>query len=77
MAPGEIESRLQTECSRYKQRIQECCTGHPPTGHGILIIDEVKVAAGVHWSSRDDSIVVFAMTSQEMCTLHAGPLRHS
>ena len=36
----------------------------------MLIIDEVKVAAGVHWSSRDDSIVGFAMTSQDMSTLH-------
>ena len=68
MAPGEIESRLQSECAQYTKRKQESTT-HPPTGHGVLIIDEVKVAAGVHWSSRDDSIVGFAMTSQDMSTL--------
>ena len=69
MAPGEIEARLQSECNQYTRRIQERSTKHPPTGHGILIIDEVKVAAGIHWSSRDDSIVRFAMTSQDMSTL--------
>ena len=32
-------------------------------------IDEVKVAAKLHWNSRDDQIVRYAMSAEEMSSL--------
>ena len=34
-----------------------------------MIADEVKVAAKLHWNSRDDSLVGHSMTADEMSTL--------
>ena len=42
---------------------------HPPLYEGALIADEVKVAAKLHWNSRDDSIIGHSMTAEEMATL--------
>jgi len=33
-------------------------------------VDEVKVAAKLHWNSRDDSLVGHSMTADEMASLH-------
>ncbi len=33
-------------------------------------MDEVKVAAKLHWNSRNDSVVGHSMTAEEMATLH-------
>ena len=41
----------------------------PPVCKGVLIFDEVKVAAKLHWNSRNDNFVGHTMTSQEMATL--------
>lgn len=41
----------------------------PPLSEGCLIADKVKVAAKLHWNSRDDLIVGYSMTSEEMATL--------
>ena len=42
----------------------------PPLSEGALIVDEVKVAAKLHWNSRDDSLVGHSLTAEEMATLH-------
>lgn len=34
-----------------------------------MIADEVKVAAKLHWNSRDDSLVGHSMTADDMATL--------
>ena len=56
----------------YDDRVQ----GHiragkslPPLSEGVLIADGVKVAAKLHWNSRDNSIVGTSMTPDEMATL--------
>ena len=41
----------------------------PPLSEGVLIADEVKVAAKLHWNSREDIIVGTSMTPDEMATL--------
>ncbi len=41
----------------------------PPLSEGYLIVDEVKVAAKLHWNSRDDSLVGHSMTADEIATL--------
>ena len=66
--PGECTQWLKGE---YDKRISEATKAgkRPPLGEGVLIADEVKVAAKLHWSSRNDSIVGHSMTADEMATL--------
>lgn len=69
---GEVEVRLAEESCCYKARVQqhlEAGKNLPPIGEGVLIFDEVKVAAKLHWNSRDDSLVGHAMTPDDMATL--------
>lgn len=71
-APGEVDERLQQERTRYNARVQEHMSAkkpHPPLSKGVMIIDEVKVAAKLHWNSRDDSFIGHAMTPAELSTL--------
>ena len=71
-APGEVEAQLQRERTSYDARIKEHLSAKkpsPPLSKGALIIDEVKVAAKMHWNSKDDSFVGHAMTPEELCTL--------
>ena len=70
--PGIIEKRLADERGLYDER----CLSHthtnkpkPPLRKGVLIFDEVKVAAKLHWNSKDDTIVGHSMTVEEMATL--------
>ena len=69
---GECASRLAHERAMYDVSVQEqikCGNPLPPLSEGVLIADEVKVAAKLHWNSRDDNIVGTSMTPDEMATL--------
>lgn len=71
-APGECVKRLATERNHYNIRIQEHIKAgkpHPPLREGVLIANEVKVAAKLHWNSHDDSLVGHSMTTNELSTL--------
>lgn len=71
-APGECAKRLANECQHYNTKVQEHVhTGKPtpPLSEGALIVDEVKVAAKLHWNSCDDSLVGHSMTPLELSTL--------
>ena len=69
--PGECTQRLESERTQYNERIAEATKAgkESPISEGVLIADEVKVAAKLHWNSRDDSIVGHSMTPDEMATL--------
>ena len=70
--PGEVELRLRNECLRYEE-IKEhhrAAGNKVPLGEGALIVDEVKVAAKLHWNSRNDSIVGHAMSYEELSSFH-------
>lgn len=72
-APGECAKRLAEERKLYDARVQwyrESGAKFPPLSEGALIVDEVKVAAKLHWNSRDDSLVGHSMTADEMASLH-------
>ncbi len=71
-APGECAKRLANERRDYNIKVQEHVQAgkpNPPLSEGVLIADEVKVAAKLHWNSRDDSLVGHSMTPQELSTL--------
>ena len=70
--PGECAQRLEAERTQYNERIAEATKAgkKSPLSEGVLIADEVKVAAKLHRNSRDDSIVGHSMTADEMATLH-------
>ena len=69
---GEVESRLKEECDIYHQRQQEAKEKGKlvPLGEGSLIFDEVKVTAKLQWNSRDNSLVGYAMTGDEMASMN-------
>ena len=69
--PGEIESRLQEEQKMYAERKREMAAQGKllPLGEGILIFDEVKVVAKLQWNSRDNSLVGYAMTTEDMTSI--------
>lgn len=69
---GEVEQRLIDERKKYDARVQEHKdTGKkPPLSQGVLILDEVKVAAKLHWNSSNDSLVGHAMTPEDMASLY-------
>ena len=69
--PGECAQRLESERTKYNEHVLEATKAgkKPPISEGVLITDEVKVAAKIHWNSRDDSIVGNLMTANEMATL--------
>ena len=59
-AAGEAESRLADERAKYDARVQAYTSTNqftPPLCKGVLVFDEVKVAAKLHWNSRNDTIV--------------------
>ena len=65
-APGECSRRLADERVLYDALVQQHIKEnrpHPPLYEGALIADEVKVAAKLHWNSRDDSIIGHSMTA--------------
>jgi hypothetical protein len=41
-----------------------------PDGFGALIFDEVKVIAKVMWNSKNNALIGYAMTPEEMSSLH-------
>ncbi len=68
---GEGELRLKEEKELYEQRQAEAssCGKRIPIAEGALIFDEVKVQMKLQWNSRDNSLVGYAMTKQEMASL--------
>ena len=71
--PGECAQRLAEERKLYDARVEwhrNSGAKFPPLSEGALIVDEVKVAAKMHWNSRDDSLVGHSLTADEMATLH-------
>lgn len=71
--PGECAQSLAEERKLYDARIQwhrSSGAKFPPLSEGALIVDEVKVAAKMHWNSCDDSLVGHSLTADEMATLH-------
>ncbi len=69
--PGEIVSRLKEEHDMYELRKEEA-KAHgkkAPLGEGALIFDEVKVKAKLQWNSRDNSLVGYAMSRDEMASM--------
>ena len=69
---GEIEARLKEESDIYNQRQKEAKERGKlvPLGEGSLIFDEVKVTAKLQWNSRNNSLVGYAMSSDEMASLN-------
>ena len=69
--PGECAQRLEGERTQYNECIAEATKAgkKPPLSEEVLIADEVKVSAKLHWNSRLDSIVGHSMTANEMATL--------
>ena len=71
-APGDCARRLAEERALYDAQAQQHLKEkkpNPPLHEGALIADEVKVAAKLHWNSRDDSIIGHSMTAEDMATL--------
>lgn len=71
-AAGEVEVRLGDERKKYDARVALHKTSkksNPPLCKGILVFDEVKVAARLHWNSRNDALVGHSMTTKELTTL--------
>ena len=67
---GECEKRLASERKKYDARILEHGEKvNPPLSKGVVIFDEVKVAAKLHWNSQNNEIIGHAMTTQEMSTM--------
>ena len=68
---GEVESRLKEESDIYHQRQKEVKEKSKlvPLGEGSLIFDEFKVTAKLQWNSRDNSLVGYAMTSDEVASI--------
>ena len=71
-APANCVSRLAHERTLYDARVEEHIKSgkRRPLSEGALIADEVKVAAKLHWNSKDDSLVGHSMTPEELSTLH-------
>ena len=69
---GNVPNDQQTSAKYYNTKVQERIQAGkptPPLSEGALIADEVKVAAKLHWNSRDDSLVGHSMTPLELSTL--------
>ena len=69
---GERANQLAHERAMYDNKVcEEKKHGNPLPllSEGTLIADEVKVAAKLHWNSRDDNIAGISMTPDEMATL--------
>ena len=71
-APGECEKYLANEERKYTAMCQQLKSeGKPvPDGNGVLIFDEVKVIAKVLWNSKNNALIGYAMTPEEMSCLH-------
>ena len=51
-------------------KLQRVADGKPqPQGDGVLIFDEVKVICRLMWNSRNQKIIGFAMTQEDMASL--------
>ena len=68
---GEIETHLKEESRIYQQRQKEAKEKGwlVPLSEGSLIFDEVRVTANLQWNSQDNSLIGYAMTSDEIWLL--------
>ena len=64
---GEAEVQLADEQEKYDARVLSYKASMQSTI--ILIFDEVKIAAKLHWNSRNDALVGHSMLAREMSTL--------
>ena len=70
--PGESDAHLKELQSKYAAMCEDLDkNGKPsPDGFGALIFDEVKVISKVMWNSRNNTVIGYAMTYEEMTGLH-------
>jgi hypothetical protein len=71
-AAGQCDSFLADQKHRYEKKKENLKKEGKtaPDGFGVLIFDEVKVMAGVLWNSRNNAIIGYAMTPEELHSLH-------
>ena len=65
---GEVESRLKEESDMYHQTQKEANEKSKlvPLGERSRIFDEVKVTVKLRWNSRNNSLVGYDMSGDEM-----------
>jgi hypothetical protein len=70
--PGECDKYLLGQKKKYTAMCEQLeAEGKPvPDGFGALIFDEVKVIAKVLWNSKNNALIGYAMTPEEMSSLH-------
>ena len=65
-----MKNVLHPKEKKYNARILEHGKKvNPPLSKGVVIFDEVKVAAKLHWNSQNNVIIGHGMTTQEMSTM--------
>ena len=70
---GECQKRILDAASRYKalreqhEKEGKKCPG--PEGDGVLIFDEIRVVARLMWNSRNQRVVGFSMSHDDMANL--------
>ena len=70
---GECQKRILDAASRYNamkeqhEKDGKTCPG--PEGDGVLIFDEVRVVARLMWNSRNQRVVGFSMSHDDMANL--------
>ena len=71
-AAGECDVYLADQKQRYLKKQENLQKNGQPTpdGFGLLIFDEVKVMAGIMWNSKSNAIIGYAMTPDELHSLH-------
>ena len=69
---GGSHEQMAREVQQFTAFKQQCLLEgkKEPKGDGAIIFDEVKVISKLMWNSRSEKIVGFAMTSEEMHSLH-------
>lgn len=69
---GKIDEYLKKESELYNAQVSEAKQKQNvqiPLSEGILIFDEVKVSMNLQWNSRNDSLVGYSMTRDELSSL--------
>ena len=70
--PGEADRYLAAEMKKYDQFKENLKNEQKPVpdGYGILIFDEVKVISNTLFNSKNNAMIGYAMTAEEMWRLH-------
>ena len=73
MSVGECQKRILDAASRYtvlkEQHEKDGKKSPGPEGDGVLIFDEVRVVARLMWNSRNQRVVGFSMSHDDMANL--------